>query len=1072
MVCVSYLSVAQTYIIRGKIVDDSTGKVLPFTNIEINKEVVQSNDSGYFNLVIPYSKIEKLSLKDTVLPTIIDRIGYKKKVVYLPIIDTRDSTLVASGQIPMIMLTKAVKNINEVVVVGYGSVDKDRLTGSVSTIKNNVVGGTPLSIDQLMQNKAAGVQISTANGTPGSAISITIRGLSSLNNNGNGNAPLIVIDGVPIYGIDQLSNTTTFASPQSGIGGNGPTANSSVMPNNSFEQNPLASLNPDDIASIEILKDAYATAIYGSRGAAGVILITTKRGSVQKTTINAQVSTTIQTPIGLPKGLMNGDQYASFYTAFYDSLKNRNISPYWPPANSNFPKGINTNWLKNVIRPAVGIDASIDISGGNEKLRYYVSGAYNKTQSYIVNNDFQRVATRVNLDGKVNNHFSLGISVQVSYTNNNAINAGTIYFQAVQKAPNLPIYDASGQYLWRYGNNPSGNSSDVNPLGIAYTGKNYINNFRTTGNFYLEYKIVPWLNFRTEFGVDLLTTIAYSRLIDKPSNPGGLAQQTTNLNFRYVSNNVLTADKKWGHQHALNVIVGQSFEQSTQNSSSFAGVGFLNDNILSIQSANTRSLLSAINQRWALLSYFTRANYTFLERYIVGITYRVDGSSLFSANNRFVGFPSISAGWIPSNESFWARLPFINSLKIRGSIGFSGTDGGIGFYGQQGQFAPTPNNDSYGNIGVIGAVQPNNPNIKWEKTTTIDGGIDVSFFQNDRITMTLDVYSKDTKGAILQSPLPSFLGFASVLQNVAEIRNAGFECLIKTKNITTSKFSWTSSINFATNKNTIVQLSSAYSTFLSQFSNAQGGANAYQYWVVGKSASAFNLFNWGGIDKKTGNPIWIGADGSQYTLPISVVFENDAQLLEAQRQYFGDALPKLFGGFENDFKFHNFECSIFFSFSIGNKLFNGTKSSLYGYTSTSANNLSTDLLDYWQSPNSNTNIPALINNSNLVSTFGGYSITDYTVSQYISRFLEDASFLRLKNLTIAYNLPNKVMARLHLKQVSCRFFIEGTNLFTITRYTGVDPEVSANGSNALVAGYDGLSLPNPRTFRFGIKIGV
>ncbi len=1048
------------FIIKGAIVDSSTKEVLPWTNISINNENIGStNSDGHFTISINENKLSK---QQTVKITI-KRVGYKPKTIS---INLNDSISV----IPFVALDKTIEQQKEVVVVGYGSTSKEYITGAVGVVNNNLLGAEPLSADQLLQNKVAGVQVSGSNGSPGSAVAITIRGITSLNNNGNGNAPLIVIDGVPIYGIDQVNNTVTAAAPQTTFGG-GALSSNAYAPTNSFEQNPLATLNPDDIASIEVLKDAYATAIYGSRGAAGVILITTKRGSVQKATLNVEVSTSIQTPLGLPRGLMNGDQYATFYNTFYDSLKARGFNGL---PSGTFPKGVNTNWLQNVIRPGVGVDASISVSGGSDRLRYFISGSYNKTQSYIINNYLQRASARINLDGKITSRLNVGVSIQVSYLNNNALNAGQIYYNAIIKAPNLPIYDTTGKYLWGYGKNPIGINTSSNPVGTANSGRNYLNDFRTTGNIYAEYTVLPWLKIRSEFGADLLTTLAYSRLIDVPSySPGGIGVQSDNIGLRYVINNAITIDKKW-HKHQIAAVIGQSFEKSNQTFSSYTGVGFLNDFIYSIQSANITSLTSSITNRWALLSYFARVNYVFLQKYIAGVTYRIDGSSLFSANNRFVGFPSFSLGWIPSKEIFWNNIsPWFNSLKIRASLGIAGTDGGIGYYGQQGQYASTSSNDSYGNTQVITAVQPNNPNIRWERSTTIDGGFDAGFL-NDKITFTFDGYQKVTNGAILNSPLPGFLGFSSVLQNVATISNVGFEFLIQTKNIQNRYFSWTSSLNFSTNTNKIISLSPTYSNYVANFANGQGLSNATQYWVAGQSATAFNLFNWGGVNKLTGNPIWIGSDGKRYNIPLDVVFSNSAQLLNAQRQYFGDALPKVFGGFENSFNYKGFQCTIFFSFSIGNKLFNGTKASLYSYTNSNANNLSTDLLNYWTKPGQTTNIPALLNASNITASNGSFtsSIIDYTVSQYISRFLEDASFLRLKNVTIAYNLPTHLLKILQLTRISCKVFAEMSNIFTITPYTGVDPEVSANGSNALVAGYDGISLPNPRTVRVGIKLGI
>ncbi|MEO9022385.1 MAG: SusC/RagA family TonB-linked outer membrane protein [Ginsengibacter sp.] len=1048
---------AQHKTIQGTVLDEETGQPLSNISVMVKKTKIgtTTDNSGHFELQVD------ANMNPVVL--VLSSIGFAQKEI------TIGPTM---ASIKAIRLAKAIRAGDEVVVVGYGTQEKRKLTGSVGIYKpTKELGALPLTIDNAMVGKIAGVYVAPSSGVPGSATAITIRGISTLNTNGN--APLIVVDGVPIYGIDRNKNTTDFGigNVQSfAFGGTGVVGN--YMSTNTFEKNPLSTINPDDIESIEVLKDAYSTAIYGSRGAAGVILITTKKGKIGKMCADAQLSTSVNSPFKLPK-LMNGDQYADFYTNYFHALDSVNAidNPYYWPNNYVFSKGTNTDWLKEVARNGVGLNASVAISGGNDKGSYYISSGYNKDESYIINNDFTRYEGRVRLDQHLSKKFTVGTDISLNYAKNNSLNAQSIYRDAILKSPNLKVKNPDGTYNWGFDGNSTGPESDVNPLGTALTGANYSIDSRVIGNVFAEYKLLPWLLARSEFGMDWLTSNSYSRQINKPYTNGGVGNETVSLDRKWVINNTLTINKSFSTKHSIDGVIGQSFESSIENTSSIYGRGFLNDQILSISAASKRGLSSALGQQWALASYFGRMNYAFERKYLLGVTYRLDGSSKFAANHRYVGFPSFSLGWIANQESFLKNIKAIDQLKFRGSIGFTGSDGGGGYYGNQGQYELTTYSPNYGDLGEISVSQPNNPNLKWERTKTFDVGMDLSLWRS-RLNITVDYYRKQINNAILPSGIPAYMGFSTQVQNLADLNNHGLELTVNSVNINSEDFQWTTNLNISRSRNIIEKLHKVDPTNLA----AQIELNGGRFWLQGYSATQFFLYNWGGVDPANGNPVWVDKSGNKIETPFSQTTPySDKSGYYAQRMAQGDALPKFFGGFGNTFTWKGVALDAFFSFSYGNKIFNGSKAALYNYGQSSlfnaqVNNLSPDLLNYWKTPGQNTDIPALINASNYYAA--GYGSTfDYTLGRDISRFLEDASFIKLRTLTLAYDFNKATLGNLRYIN-SLKVFAESDNVFIITKYSGIDPEVSAYGSSSLNAGYDELTMPAARTYRIGIKLGL
>jgi len=942
------------------------------------------------------------------------------------------------------------QQLNEV-VIGYGREKKSNITGSISSISAEEISRSPaISFDNAIIGKAPGVFVSSSSGVPGSATGITIRGLSTLNPDGS--QPLIVIDGIPVFGSGKGMNNKVFnPSTTPAIGFTGTNVSDRYTPENNFENNPLASLNPSDIESIEILKDAYATSIYGSRGSAGVILITTKKGSKGKPRFNVQYITGTVEPIATYK-LLNGPQYNEIYTEYYHQLGQNVVfnSPY------------NTSWQDEVTRTAISQQLDLSMAAGNDKAQFYISGSYTNQPSYIIKNDYHRFTGRINITYQATNKFLVGTNMSLSYTLNSALNASSIWRGAILKAPNLPVKDENGNYVYSNGSNPYGNQ-DLNPVADAMLNTNQLETNEGLGNIFAEFKPIDALTLRSEIGVQMANGDAYTRRVKRPSGLGDDAVQTTTGNKKFVINNTATYLKSF-QKHYINAMVGQSYEQSNESTLGVGGYEFFSDDIKSISAAGKRYITSALKQKWALVSYFTRVNYEYAHRYLLGVTYRIDGSSRFSSNNRYIGFPSVSAGWRISEESFLKDLDWIYDIKLRGSIGFSGNNSATSYYGSQGQYILNTNNLTYSGVQILQMAQPENPNLKWEKTRSIDAGIDISLWKG-RLKVTGDYYERRIRDMILSSAIPLYQGWSIQPQNIGDMVNKGVELMITGDIIKSKNVIWTGTFNISRNTNKILKLN---------FGGEEVGYadDAYKYMKVGEPAGQFYLYQWMGVDAYTGNPLWSDSKGGTTTVPPASLFAVVPDVNDFRKTY-GTALPDFFGGIGQNIIYKNWELNAFASFSIGAKMINGSLASLLTYTTEDANNLSTRVLDRWLVPGHQTDIPRLVNASVTKPQNSASSVTDYTASRTNSRFLEDASYLRLRTLSLAYNfdetyLKNKTNGTLR----SLRIFVRATNLLTLTKYSGIDPEVNAFGSSAIQAGYDELTMPQNKLYQFGINIGL
>lgn len=1009
--------------IRGTVTDETTGQpvISATVHIEGSQKVTYTNSEGHYEIDAPQDASLNFSF-----------LGYEKQTVPIRNRQRIDILLKESGTTKMA----------EMIVVGYSKVERRDLTGSVSTVK--MPEQKPfLSFDQMLAGQAPGVYVSSSSGALGSANLLTIRGISSIMGDNN---PLYVIDGVPMYGTDRSANSssTTGGSFQgvslggTQLGGGSLNYNTEVM-QGMFEKNPLASINPEDIESIEILKDAFSTAIYGSRGSAGVILITTKKGSREKTQVNVNYNLALDRPLG-KLDLLNGDEYSLVYSDYYKG--------------QNFPSGYNTDWLDAVTRTAVSHNLSASISGGTEKTNYFVSMSYNNNESYVINNDLTRYSARTNLDTRLNDHWNMGLNFTISQVNNKGVSASNIYGSALVKAPNLPIYDENGNYHYGYLPNSKGDNGAYNPVAMAYINDEYIRDTRVVGNAYLEFKPWTWLTLRSELGTDIsnsLSSIRKGELPDELSEiPNNQAQESTSQNYKVVVNNTINFTKTLKGDHFLQGVIGQSYEYSNEYANSVVGRNFFSSELVGVGAAQTKTVSSAGRQEWALFSAFARLNYQYLHRYMAGVTYRIDGSSRFNKDHRYLGTPSLSLGWRISEEKFIRdNASWIDELKLRASVGWSSKDGNSSYYGAQAVYKL--NTLNYGGQNFLDMSQPGNTELDWEKTITYDVGLDFTFL-NRRIDATIDYFYKKTTNMLFSSNLPLYTGYSKQQQNIADMMNQGIEVKIISDNIRSRDFNWQTILNFSHSDNKILKLNF-------NGSQLEDLNSSTKYYAEGKPVAQFYLHEWMGVDPATGDPLWRYADGTISTTPPG----SDYATSTANRKVSGTAMPTVYGGITNNLTYKDWELGFLFTFSCGGKLMNSTRAQLLTYSTEDANNLGKEIMRMWQVPGQETDIPRL-HNASIINNY------DYAAGIGSTRFLEGNSYLRLKNIELAYNLPKKWLAKTHFFN-QFRIYALMTNVFTITGYSGLDPEVSAFGSSVTNAGYDNLTMPQSRSYQFGIRVG-
>jgi TonB-linked SusC/RagA family outer membrane protein len=1003
-------ALAQTQVVSGRVVG-ADGSAIPGATVVERGTTngASSGADGNFSLSVqPGATL------------VISSIGYTTQTVALAGRTTLNVTLAASAT-----------DLAEAVVVGYGTQSKTDLTGSVTQLSSKDVGNQPVqTFEQSIQGKAAGVFIESGSGKLGQGIRVRVRGVSSISGD---TQPLYVVDGIPVL-TDNLSS-------------------------NGAASNPIADINPNDIESINVLKDASATAIYGSRATNGVVIVTTKRGRAGATKFNIAYQTGLSSPTHL-REFLNGSQYIELLTeartnAAYSAAST--TSRLGIIAAGQDPTAYNTDWQHEAFQRAPFSQYDLNASGGNEKTRFFISGQYSDQKGIIVGNRYQRMNARFNIDHQATEKLTFGANLGATRSVNDRLpndNAFSSPMQIVALSPLTPLTDprtglisgaldpATGIYSTNF---PFYYNPLLSIVGGSYTATTY----RLLGNVYAQYKFTPDLFFRSEVGVDFTNYNEeqyLGRVTSRNSGPtNGYGYNAAQVNTKLVVNNYFNYHKTFAEQHNLDVTVGTAFEQGRLTGNSVTGTQFASDAYKTIANASVITAGNSFNNGGnTLVSYFGRLSYAFAGKYLVGGSARLDGSSRFGTNNRYGLFSAGSVGWLISEEDFLKGNPTLSLLKVRASIGKTGNQGFTNF--------PSRNlfSGTTGYVGVPGQSpsQLGNNDLTWESTTQYDAGLEYGFLDN-RISGEVDVYLKNTNGLALNQPVPLSTGFASIFRNVGSLQNKGIEFALNTRNFV-GDFTWNTSFNAAINRNKITNLNGP-SILGNNLSQAREG----------QPLGVFVGPEYAGVDPTNGDALYyVNATNADGTLDRSTT--NDINT--ATRVVVGNPNPTWTGGITNTFGYKGLDFSFTLLGVFGNQIYDGGAQYYSVGFNNGYDNQTIDQLNRWQKPGDITNVPR-------AALFEGNG------TGASSRFVRNGDYGRLRTVVLGYNLPGSLVKRGYLQ--SARVFVQALNLLTFTKYKGWDPEVSTDyltggtstSQNNINQGVDFYTAPQPRTFTVGVNVG-
>lgn len=1030
-----------TQTISGTVVSAEDGTSLPGANIV---EKGTSNGTitdvdGKFSLTVPANAT-----------LVISSVGYISKEV-----------AVGNQSVLDISLETDLQQLSEVVVVGYGTQRRKDLTGSISSISSEeFIQPSVASFDQMLQGKVPGVQISQTSGAPGGNVNILVRGVSSIT---GGNQPLYVVDGFPIGSGGGGSDMRNYGSA---------TYSSSGMANNAGSRvNPLTAINPADIESIEILKDASATAIYGSRGANGVVIITTKRGTAGKSRISADASYGFQ-EVANKLDMMNARQYAEYVVDGRDNAwefaggskddpnEVRSAATRVRPAFRN-PESIttDTDWQDVIFRVAPVRNLQLSSMGGNEKTNFFISGGYFSQEGIIINTDYNRFNLRVNVDAQLSDRIKIGTSTYGSYGYGRFANTESHYGQggilsnALAASPTIPVYDNAGNYYFNQDDVTDGLGFLANVLAVSDGTEDRRKVMDIFTNNFIEIDLTDALIFRSSVGVNFGTnTIRLWRSSAVPNftalNYPATAGVTKTESVNWLNENTLTYNKVFDGRHFVNGVVGFTAQKNNFERLSAGAADFPTEYVPFISAGIVNAGTHAISE-WSLLSMMARVNYSFASKYMFTATIRRDGSSRFGANHKWGSFPSFSIGYNLSEENFMKNVNFISNLKLRASYGISGNNQ-IGDYTHIGLLSVTRYVD---NNGLAPGLVPSslaNDDLTWEKSRQTNLGLDLGLFQ-DRIALTFDAYRDLKTDLLLAVQLPAASGFNSSTQNIGDIENKGVEFGLNTVNISSNNFGWSSNLTFSANRNKVLKLAT------------EGGriANSpYQITEVGSPISSFYLINKLGVFMNSAEVEGAALQHPQ-TQAGDLKFEDvneDSVINQSDRKIVGTPWPDFTWGLDNHFTFRNFSLDVSLVGSQGAYTYLEAGGALLGSNGVQNGLAITDKRWRSESDPGDGIMPRSIR-SNHALGFG-------TSSHY----LFESSFTRIRNVKLAYNMPQEVASRLHLSNL--HVYVNVSNLYTFTDYPGYDPESSTTGDNVVNAGIDYLNYPLPRTYTFGIKFSL
>ena len=941
-----------------------------------------------------------------------------------------EEVAIGSGSRIDLSMEDDIIGLEEVVAVGYGSVKKSDLTGSVGSVKVDELKKNPVtSLDQSLQGRVAGVQVVQLSAQPGGNTLFRVRGGNSIY---AGNEPLYVIDGMQV---NSSENFSWLSAPS---------------------VNALSSLNPNDIESIEILKDASATSIYGAKGANGVVLITTKRGKAGDDRITFESYFGMQ-EISKRIEVMNATEYAILFDeAGLNAATDvgSNYTPAYPDPES---LGEGTDWQDEIYRTAPVQNYQLSFSGGNPTTQYAISANFYDQKGIIVGSDFRRYSFRTNLDHTIRNKLKVGTSFSLNRTNASIVGSSTqagffpgVVNTALTFSPALPVRDSTGQYTLK---DPTADAWLDNPVAVTRDVRSEDQTFKFVGNAYASYAILEGLDLRVSVGLDQYRNIqdyynpsyTYSGSFNE-----GQARYATSDQSLFLNENTLTYRTSINDKHRIDLLGGFTYQRT--NSRSFIEIvtGFPSDRLeyFGITAAEDIPNIYTGFGDEALISYLGRANYSYADRYLATFTYRVDGSSKFGPNNKFGHFPSLALAWRVSSESFMDNLPSIYSLKLRASLGTSGNDAIPNYL-----YVPTMTTTDYyfNNTGPATGYRQEvvgNDDLKWETTRQLDVGLDLALFQG-RISLVTDYYKKYTYDMLYFAEVPYTSGFSNALINVGSMTNRGFEFTLNTVNLT-GPLSWSSDFSISFNRSEVTDLKNNADTYISD--------DTYKlkigYWSVIRVGEEIGSFY--GL---TSDGIWqleeaeeaatYGARPGDFKY---VDLNGDNQINADDRTIIGHAQPDFFWSLNNTLSYKGVELNLYFQGVHGNDILNSNRFELESGNGLS--NASVGMLQRW-TPDNPSDLYPRANRS-----------ADYL--EMSDRYLEDGSYIRLQVVTLGYQLPPSILGKIRLK--GAKIYISGKNLLTFTDYTGYDPEVGRFGTSNIRQGYDLGGYPAARTYLVGLNL--
>lgn len=978
-------SALQTFAVSGKVADEQ-GVSLPGVSV-----LEKGTDNGVITDANGNFKLN-ISSPDAIL--VFRFVGYKTTEM-----------AVANQRVVNVTLAAESKALNEVVVVGYGTQKKRDLTGSIISIGKQDIANQPVAdAGQAIEGKAAGVQV-ISSGAPGANSSIQIRGLGSINDS----SPLLVVDGVPT---------------PSGI-------------------NYLNTINPNDIATIDVLKDASSAAIYGSQGANGVVIVTTKKGTAGQNHLNIDGFAGVQS-VAKKLDMLNASQFALLNNEELTDANKATNPDYADPASL----GTGTNWLNAILRNAPMQSYSLSYSGGTDHSNYYVSGSLLDQQGVVIDSKYRRYSLQINTNQKVFSWLKTGNTLTLGH-DEKPTGGGSIS-GALASNPVLPVYNADGSY-----SGPVGQSqwygSQTNPVGLYHLVQNNTNGYNVIGSVYAEATILPGLTFKTTPGLtatfyDTRTWAPQNNLQPSPQTQSYLAE-SYNKSITYNWDNYLTYDKRFGQDHHLTVLAGTSAEANSFNYMNGNISGFASDLTQQLNNGTVQPNIGGDGSQWSLFSLMGRVNYSYKDRYLITGTVRRDGSSRFGENKKYGTFPSASVAWRVSQEPFFKNVTFFDDLKLRAGYGETGNQNGIGNY----TFASGLTSAVYvfnGNIVPIELAQnAANPNLSWETIKSTNVGIDATFL-HERISMTVDAYIKNTTGMLVPYTLPISTGYTvSPPINAGKVQNKGLEITVNSRNLV-GAFKWSSNFNISFNKNKILSLDQNQQLFPQGSSIGLNGYLAIN--KVGYPVNSFYGYVTQGIFQ---TPYDVMAHAAQTGAAAGDIrfkdLNGDGVINDQDRTVIGNPNPKFIYGLNNTFSYKGVDLGIFLQGTYGNDIFNANNILLEAMSG--ANNQVKAVLGRWEGPGTSNTVPRAV--------FGDPNGN----SQNSDRYIENGSYLRIRNVTLGYTLP-KLWAQ-RIKFSSIRVYAAAQNVYTFTKYTGIDPEVG-------LTGIDNNVYPLTRTISLGLNLSL